>query len=134
MRGIRVGIRGMGWECGECGNVENGVGMRGIRTGMRGIRMGMREMGVRMWGMQGMWGMEWQCRESGWEYEDSGWNAGNHGKNAGNQGGNAGNQSGNAGNRGGNAGNRVGMTRGIKIKRNECIYKNIVLTFWYENS
>ena len=26
----------------------------------------------------------------------------------------------------------VGMSRGIKIKGNECIYKNIVLTFWYE--
>ena len=27
---------------------------------------------------------------------------------------------------------RVGMSRGIKIKGNELIYKNIVLTFWYE--
>ena len=43
-----------------------------------------------------------------------------------------GNRGGNAGNRGGNAGNRVGMPRGIKIKGNERIYKNIFLTFWYE--
>ena len=42
------------------------------------------------------------------------------------------NRGGNARNRGGNAGNRVGMPRGIKIKGNECIYKNIFLTFWYE--
>ena len=26
----------------------------------------------------------------------------------------------------------VGMARGIKVKGNERIYKNIVLTFWYE--
>ena len=42
------------------------------------------------------------------------------------------NRGGNARFRGGNAGNRVGMPRGIKIKGNECIYKNIFLTFWYE--
>ena len=46
---------------------------------------------------------------------------------------------GNAGNQGGNAGNRGecgkwGLERReeINIKGNECIYKNIVLTFWYE--
>ena len=27
---------------------------------------------------------------------------------------------------------RVGMSIGMKIKGNERIYKNIVLTFWYE--
>ena len=43
-----------------------------------------------------------------------------------------GNRGGNAGNRGRNVENRVGMPRGIKIRGNECIYKNIFLTFWYE--
>ena len=47
-----------------------------------------------------------------------------------NQGRNAGNQGWNAGNQGGNAENRVGMSRRIKLKGNERIYKNIVLTFW----
>ena len=64
---------------------------------------------------------------------NQGGNSGNQGRNVGNQGGNAGNQDRNAGNRGGNAGNRgVGISRGIKIKGNERIYKNIVLTFWFE--
>ena len=35
----------MGWECGEWGNVGNGVEMWRIRAGMRGIRVGMRGIG-----------------------------------------------------------------------------------------
>ena len=56
-----------------------------------------------------------------------------------NQGGNAGNQGGNAGIRVGMRGIRLGMqgigvriSRGIKTKGNERIYKDIVFTFWYE--
>ena len=32
----------------------------------------------------------------------------------------------------GTRGIRVGMSRGIKIKGNKRMYKNIVLTFWHE--
>ena len=43
-------------------NGESGNGM----LGMQRIRVG-------MWGMQRMWGMGWECRESGWECKESGW-------------------------------------------------------------
>ena len=44
-----------------------------------------------MRGMQGMWGIRWECRESGWECGDQVGNAGNKGGNMGNEGGKAGN-------------------------------------------
>ena len=39
--------------------------MRGFRVGMQGIKVGMQAIGVEMWGMRGMWGMGWECGESG---------------------------------------------------------------------
>ena len=51
----------------------------------------MRGMSVEMRGMQGMWGIGWECRESGWECGAQVGNAGNKGGNMGNEGGKAGN-------------------------------------------
>ena len=78
--------------------------MRGIRVGIWGIRVGMMGMrGIRA-GIVGMRGIE----------------------------------GGNAGNQGKNLRIRVEMMikkiwREIKIKGNVRIYKNIILTIWYEN-
>ena len=55
--------------------------------------MGMHRIRVELREMQRMWGMRWECGESGCE--------------CGSQGGNAGNQGWNAGNRGVNVGNRI---------------------------
>ena len=30
---------------------------------MQGIKVGTHGMGMGMWGMQGIWGMGWECRE-----------------------------------------------------------------------
>ena len=52
MQGVRVEMRGMG--------------MRMLRTQrMRGIRVVIWEMVV------GIWGMEWECGESGWKCRES---------------------------------------------------------------
>ena len=87
--------------------------MKGIMVGMRRIRE--------------------ECQGQGGNARNQGGNAWDRGGNAGNVGGNAGYKGGNAGNQGWNEENTGWECRGgIKIKGNECIYKNIVLMFSYE--
>ena len=72
---------------------------------MRGIRIGMQGMGVGIWGMQIMWGIKVGMQGIGLGMRRI---------------------------RVGMWGIGVGVSREIKIKGNERIYKNIVLTLWYE--
>ena len=66
MRQIRVGTRRIKVEMQGVRVEMRGMGMRMLRTQrMRGIRVVIWEMVV------GIWGMEWECGESGWKCMES---------------------------------------------------------------